>query len=220
MSRPTVSSIRAEGMVSVTSVSTVAEMGWVSCRKVNSSTPREANAPSSTPKKMPGLPSIQKKLKKFIPAKPPSRMLVVSPTRVAAPCRLEETAMEMRTGTGEILSLRAMARPTGATMSTVATLSTKALMTPAKRASIHTAHFTLGTRTMSSSASRAGILLSIKRETMPMVPAIISRTLKSTARAASIRVKSHRPAAPRARNRAAPPSAAKGRYCGRTSIRR
>ena len=110
-------------------------------------------------------------------AKLPSRMLVVSPTSVAAPCRLEETAMEMITGTGEIFSLRAMARPTGATMSTVATLSTKALMTPANSASIHTAHLTSGTRTMSISARRAGILLSMNSATVPMVPAIISRTL-------------------------------------------
>ena len=57
--------------------------------------------------------------------------------------------MAMSTGTGEIFSLRAMARPTGATMSTVATLSTKALMTPANSASTHTAHLTSGTRTIS-----------------------------------------------------------------------
>ena len=64
------------------------------------------------------------------------------------------------------------------------------------------------------------VLQALRSQLGAMVPAIISRTLKSTARAASIRVKSHRPAAPRARNRAAPPSAAKGRYCGRASIRR
>ena len=79
-------------------------------------------------------------------------MLVVSPTMVAAPCRFEETAMAISTGTGEIFNLREMARPTGATISTVATLSTKALITPANSASTVTAHLTLGTRTMSCSA--------------------------------------------------------------------
>ena len=177
MSRPTVSSIRAVGTSSSTSVSTLAAIGWVSRRNSHSSTASEASAPSSTPQKMPGRPRIQKKSKKFMSAKLPSRMLVVSPTSVAAPCRLEDTAMAMSTGTGEIFSLRAMARPTGATMSTVATLSTKALMTPANSASIHTAHLTSGTRTISISARRAGILLSMNSATVPMVPAIMSSTL-------------------------------------------
>ena len=60
-------------------------------------------------------------------------MEVVSPTRVAAPCRLEETAMDRIIPTGLIFSFRQMASPTGATISTVATLSIKALMMPAKR---------------------------------------------------------------------------------------
>ena len=63
------------------------------------------------------------------------------------------------------------------TMGTVATLSTKALMTPANSASIHTAHLTSGTRTISISARRAGILLSMNSATVPMVPAIMSSTL-------------------------------------------
>ena len=140
ISSPTVSTIRAAGTSSSTSVSTFASTGCVSWRNSRSSTSSEASAPSSTPQKMPGRPCIQKKSKKFISAKLPSRMLVVSPTSVAAPCRLEDTAMAMSTGTGEIFSLRAMARPTGATIKTVATLSTKALMTPANNASMHTAH--------------------------------------------------------------------------------
>ena len=45
----------------------------------------DPRAPSSTPQKMPGLPFIQKKSMKFIAAKPPSSILVVSPTIVAAP---------------------------------------------------------------------------------------------------------------------------------------
>ena len=82
-------------------VSTCAVMGWVSRRNSHSSTNSDASAPSSTPQKMPGRPRIQKKSKKFIPAKPPSRMLVVSPTSVAAPCKLDDTAMAMSTGTDE-----------------------------------------------------------------------------------------------------------------------
>ena len=69
----------------------------------------------------------------------------------------------------------------GATMSTVATLSTKAEMIPANRASATAAIWILGTFSMIRSASRAGIRLSMKSWTRPMVPAIISRTLKSMA---------------------------------------
>ena len=147
-------------------------------------------------------------------------MLVVSPTSVAAPCRLEDTAMAVSTGTGEIFSFRAIASPTGATIKTVATLSTKALMTPAKSASIETAHLTFGTRAISSSARRSGIRLSMKRATVPIVPASMSSTLKSMARAASRRENSQNPAPPNARNPAAPPNAIHGRYCGSPSIRR
>ena len=63
----------------------MALIGALSWRKRNISTKAEARAPSSTPQNMPGLPSIQKKFIKFIPAKPPRSMLVVSPTMVAAP---------------------------------------------------------------------------------------------------------------------------------------
>ena len=91
-----------------------------------------ASAPSSTAKKIPGRPSIQKNSIKSIFAYAPSMIDVVSPTRVAAPCRLEETAMDRIMGTGEIFSFLQTAIPTGATMRTVATLSTKAEITPAK----------------------------------------------------------------------------------------
>ena len=87
-----------------------------------------------------------------MPAYPPSNMLVVSPTIVAAPCRLEETAMAINTGTGEIFSFLEIANPTGATISTVATLSTNALTIPANSANTVTAHLTLGTFTISTSA--------------------------------------------------------------------
>ena len=51
------------------------------------------------------------------------------------------------------------------------------LMTPAKSASTHTAHWALGTRTISCSARRAGIRLRMNSDTIPMVPDIISSTL-------------------------------------------
>ena len=108
-------------------------------------------------------------------------MAVVSPTRVAAPCRLEDTAMPMMKGTGLVFSFLQICMATGATISTVATLSTKAEMTPENRDSATAAHMTLGTLSIIRSASSSGILLSINRATRPMVPAIISRTLKSMA---------------------------------------
>ena len=85
--------------------------------------------------------------------------------------------MAISTGTGEIFSLREIARPTGATISTVATLSTNALMTPANSASTVTAHLTLGTLTISTSARYAGMRLSMNSVTVPIVPAIMSSTL-------------------------------------------
>ena len=106
-------------------------------------------------------------------------MAVVSPTRVAAPWRLEETAMAMIMGTGLIFNRLEMAMATGATMRTVATLSTNAEITPANRASITTAHLTLGTWARSTSAIRAGIRDSMNSDTMPMVPAIIISTFQS-----------------------------------------
>ena len=90
---------------------------------------------------------------------------------------MEETEIAISTGTGEIFSLREMARPTGATISSVATLSTKALTTPAKRLSAVTAHMTFGTFCIISSARRAGMRLSINSVTVHMVAEIISSTL-------------------------------------------
>jgi len=59
---------------------------------------------------------------------------VVSPTKVAAPCRFEETAIAITLGTGDIFSFFAMVTATGATIKTVATLSTKAEIIPANKA--------------------------------------------------------------------------------------
>ena len=55
------------------------------------------------------------------------------------------------------------------------------VMRGAKSASATAAHFTLGTFSIIRSASNSGILLSINSATMPIVPAIISKTLKSIA---------------------------------------
>ena len=108
-------------------------------------------------------------------------MDVVSPTSVAAPCRLEDTAMAMMTGTGLMSSFLASASATGATISTVATLSTKAEISPANRESATTAHLVLGTFSIMISAISAGMRDSINSTTVPMVPAIISRTFQSMA---------------------------------------
>ena len=111
----------------------------------------------------------------------PSIMAVVSPTRVAAPCKFEETAMEMMKGTGLVFSFLQISMATGAIIRTVATLSTNAEMIPANRLRETAAHWTLGTLFMIMSARRSGIWLSMNICTRPMVPPIISRTLKSSA---------------------------------------
>ena len=105
----------------------------------------------------------------------------MSPTKVAAPSRLEPIAMAMTLGTGEIFSFFAMVTATGATIRTVATLSTKAEMTAAKTDRAMIVHLILGTERMIRSASREGMRDSMKILTMPIVPAIIIRTFQSTA---------------------------------------
>ena len=114
-------------------------------------------------------------------------MLVVSPTKVAAPCRLLDTAMAMITGMGLVLIFLATARPTGATISTVATLSTKAEIRPLNRLRATMAHLTLGVIFSSPSAMRAGILLWMNSSTVAMVPASIMRTFQLMAPAALFR---------------------------------
>ena len=120
------------------------------------------SAPISVAKNMPGLPSIQKKSLKFMLAAPPSMIEVVSPTSVAAPCRFEDTAMQRIMVTGEILSFLQMARPTGATISTVATLSMNAEMIPEKADMSTVTHSTFGASLRSHSAILFGILDSMK----------------------------------------------------------
>ena len=73
-----------------------------------------------------------------------------------------------------------MAMAIGAIIRTVATLSMKAETSPAKSESTTMAHLTFGTFSRIRSARSAGIFDSIRSATIPMVPAIIIRTLKST----------------------------------------
>ncbi len=214
MSSPTVSSIRAVGTSSSTSVSTVAWMGCVSLPEQPQQHPQRGQRAQLHAPEDAG------------PALHPEEVEEVHPRKAAQQdaggvphqrgCALQigghRNGDEHR-HRRDASACRAMASPTGATISTVATLSTKALMTPATGPAPHTAHRTSGTWTMSCSASRAGILLWMKRDTVPIVPAIISSTLKSTARAASASVKSYTPSFPSSRNVPAPPSATQGRYC-------
>ena len=108
-------------------------------------------------------------------------MDVVSPTSVAAPCRLDETAMQMSSATGDRFSFFAMASATGAIIRTVATLSTNADTTPANTDSATATHMTLGVFCSRRSAMRSGILDSINSATVPIVPASIRRTFQSMA---------------------------------------
>ena len=87
---------------------------------------------------------------------------VVSPTSVAAPCRLEETAIHRTMATGEIFSFLQMASATGATITTVATLSMKAEIRPANRDIYMVTIMTLGALSSRRSAIRSGILESMK----------------------------------------------------------
>ena len=73
------------GIISLTSVCASEDTGIVSLRKINIIIGMVKRAPSSTAKKMPGLPCMMKKSIKSILAAPASIMEVVSPTRVAAP---------------------------------------------------------------------------------------------------------------------------------------
>ena len=159
--------------------SPVLGMGAFSFRKRYAKIIAESTAPSSTAKNIPGRPLYQKKSIKLISSAEPSIIAVVSPTKVAAPCKFDETAIAIIKGTGFVLSFLQISSATGAIISTVATLSTNAEMIPANKAIATAAHLTFGTFSIIKSASNSGILLSINKATMPIVPAIISKTLKS-----------------------------------------
>ena len=90
-------------------------------------------------------------------------MDVVSPTRVAAPCKLEETATVKTVLIGETLNLFAISRAIGATIKTVATLSIKAETSPENNASATNISFTSLSLFTSISATLAGIFDSIHR---------------------------------------------------------
>ena len=86
--------------------------------------------------------------------------------------------MEMIMATGLMFSFLHTASPTGATMSTVATLSIKAEMRPAKRDMLIVTHMTLGHLSSRISAIKLGILEAIKKSTRIIVPVIIRRTFQ------------------------------------------
>ena len=136
------------------------------------------SAPSSTAKKIPSLPFIQKKDRKSMSAYAPSMIDVVSPTSVAAPCRFDETAIARIIGTGEIFSFLQIAIPTGATISTVATLSINAEMNPENSDMRMMTHMTVGALSRRISAIRLGIFERIKNSTRTIVPQIIRRTFQ------------------------------------------
>ena len=86
--------------------------------------------------------------------------------------------MEMIMLTGFMFSFLQTASPTGATISTVATLSIKAEITPAKRDMLMVTHMTLGHLSSRMSAIRFGILEAMKKSTRIIVPVIIIRTFQ------------------------------------------
>ncbi len=96
-------------------------------------------------------------------------------------------AMQIRLGTGEIFSFLEMFKATGAIISTVATLSTKAETTPAKIEREMIAHFMFGIFSMIKSARSDGIFDSMKSATMPIVPAIIIKTFQSNVLSRSLK---------------------------------
>ena len=87
--------------------------------------------------------------------------------------------MQMSSGMGLVPSFVAMASATGATMSTVATLSTNAEISPAKTDSATATHRMLGVLFRRRSAMRSGILEAMNSDTVPIVPASIIRTFQS-----------------------------------------
>ena len=96
-----------------------------------------------------------------------------------APSKLENIDIDINEGTGDIFSFLDIAIATGAIISTVATLSIKALTIADVTASKTFIHLTLGDIFIIKSDILLGILLSINKLTVPIVPRIINSTLKS-----------------------------------------
>ena len=163
MSMRTVARSRKVGNLSSTFVRSSISIGAFSLRNIQRIIRALTSAPASTTQNIPGFPLSTKKSEKSRFAAFARRIDVVSPTSVAAPCRFEETAMQMMLDTGEILTFLQKASATGAIIRTVATLSTKAEIMPANRDIATTAHLTLGILEMSTSDISCGILDSMKR---------------------------------------------------------
>ena len=142
-------------------------------RKINIKTGTVAKAPISTAKNIDSFPSSTKKSKKLISANPASIIDVVSPTKVAAPCKLDETAILIITGTGETFSFFEIAMPIGASIKTVATLSIKAETSPLNTERTTRAAIPFGILAISPSAILFGILDSEN------IPTEITETLKA-----------------------------------------
>ena len=135
----------------------------VSLRNIKRIISALTTAPASTTQNIPALPSSIKKSEKSRFAAFARSIEVVSPTSVAAPWRFEDIAMQIIEGTGEISSFLQKAIATGAIISTVATLSTKAETMPAKSERATTTHLTFGIFEIRISDMSCGILDSIKR---------------------------------------------------------
>ena len=114
--------------------------------------------------------------------------------------------------TGFIFSFLQISIPTGASIRTVATLSTNAEIRPENRLSATMAHWTFGVIFSSPSAMRRGILLSMNSSTMAMVPVSIMSTFQLTACGAALSG-----TIPRTRNSAAALSAMIHRFSEKTS---
>ena len=145
-------------------------------------------------------------------------MDVVSPTSVAAPCRLDDTATAIITGIGDTSAFFATAMPIGAIISTVATLSINAETTPLNTASSTNAMTAFGTFFIRLSASLLGIPESVKIPTVIIMPSSIKITLKSTALKISPKVNSPAIRQPAAQVIAAPP-VTKVLYLGKATIK-
>ncbi|OPZ66845.1 MAG: hypothetical protein BWY81_01644 [Firmicutes bacterium ADurb.Bin467] len=181
----TVKSSSMPGTSSSTGVRSSVLMGFFSLRNMKAITSPESSAPACTTQNMPTRPESTKKSAKSSFAAFASNMLVVSPTSVAAPCKLLEIAMQMIAGTGEMPSFLQIASATGAIIRTVATLSTNADTKPANSEMATVIHMTFGILAMMASLMRLGIFESMNRNTVPIVPAIIMSTFQSIAATAS-----------------------------------
>ena len=91
---------------------------------------------------------------------------------------LANTDTAITKGTGDILVFLAMSKAIGATINTVATLSTNAETIPANAANKMMAHLVDDTLLIIQSANKAGIPDSINSETTTMVPAMIINTFQ------------------------------------------